>query len=237
MIRTLSFLALAASVLTASPVQPEALAPTRAAYAALKSYADTGTITAEYGTPGAVIAETHTFRTAFRAPRHFVFQFEKDKTVSLERVAVWGDATGLHSWWSAIGAEETYPPGSGALAFATMAAPTYNVVLQIAALVFPQAGLTGTLSDVVEARDTGTETISGHPCRKLVGKAQSTYGTTGNVTNARQVTIWIDVDTKLLRKIVEDASTGGVVSRSTMIFDPRVNPPLDDSAFRFTPPK
>src|SRR5205823_3436944 len=134
------------------------------------------------------------FKTYYRAPRHFYFEFNKDKSVSPDRVVVWGDDAAFHSWWLTTGVHETFPPGSGATAFVTTSGTTGGSVLQIASLLFPQAGLVGTVAESSELKDAGAESISGRPCRKLTGKAQSAYGT-GYVTNPRQVTIWIDADT------------------------------------------
>jgi outer membrane lipoprotein-sorting protein len=216
---------------------PDLLAPTRAAYAALKSYADTGTVVREFGQPRAMASEKHTFRTFYRAPRDFFFEFAKNPSISKERIVVWGDAAAFHTWWSTTQASETYPPGTGASAFTTMGFPTLGSDLQIASLVFPQGGLPGALAEMVEARDAGTESIGGHRCRKLAGKAQSVYPATGHVSNVRQMTLWIDADTQLLRQILEDASDQVSVSRTTTTFDPRANPALDDGVFRFTVPK
>lgn len=221
----------------ASIVQTDSLTQTKAAYTALKSYSDAGVVTTEYGPPGSLLTEKHTFRTFFRAPRSFFFEFLKNPSTSTERVVVWGDAAAFHSWWSATGVHQTFPPGTGATAFVTTAYPTRNSVLQIASLVFPQAGLAGTPAEMVEARDAGFDTLAGHRCRKLVGKGQSTYAASGRTTNARQVTLWIDADTSLIRQIVEDSSAANLVNRVTTTFDARVNPALDDGAFRFTPPK
>jgi len=215
---------------------PDLLGPTRAAYAALKSYADTGTVTREFGQPRAMGSEKHTFRTFFRAPRDFFFEFAKNPSISKERIVVWGDAAAFHTWWSTTQSSETYPPGTGASAFTTMAFPTLGSDLQVASLVLPQGALPGTLAEMVEARDAGTDTIGGHRCRKLVGTAQSVYRATGHISNVRQVTVWIDADTQLVRQILEDASDPASISRTTTTFDPRANPALDDGVFRFTPP-
>jgi outer membrane lipoprotein-sorting protein len=219
----------------APPSQPDPLAPTRAAYAALKSYADAATMVSEFGAPGALGSEKNTVRTFYRAPRDFLIEWNRDPA-SPDRIVVWGDAVAFHAWWAQTGVQGDFPPGTGGMAFVTTAGQTSGMILQVASMIFPKAGLTGTVGAMTEAADAGGETIAGHPCRKLVGKAQDTYGT-GYVTNVRRVTIWIDAQTLLIRKMVEDASDGGMVARVTITFEPRANPTLEDAVFRFTPPK
>ena len=51
--------------------------------------------------------------------------------------------------------------------------------------------------------------------------------------------MWVDVETALVRKVLEDAPEGsaaGTVSRVTTTFEPQANPTLDAARFRFTPP-
>jgi outer membrane lipoprotein-sorting protein len=53
----------------------------------------------------------------------------------------------------------------------------------------------------------------------------------------RKATVWIDPETLLIRKVLEDASDGTGTSRLTVTFVPQANPPLDDARFTFTPPQ
>jgi hypothetical protein len=84
----------------------------------------------------------------------------------------------------------------------------------------------------------GTELVNGRPAHKLTGIARSTYGT-GRVTNVRATTVWIDVETLLVRKLFEESPRGtlpGTRSRVTTVFEPRANPPMEDDRFRFALP-
>src|SRR5580765_5301277 len=70
----------------------------RAMYAALNSYADTGVIVFEYGASG---KDQHTFATSFnRAPRGFRLEFNKQGG---DRYVVWGDSDAFHTWWKTTG--------------------------------------------------------------------------------------------------------------------------------------
>lgn len=234
-------LALAATVWPAAPkAADDNLARSRGTYAALKSYADTGVVTLEYGPAGAVQTERATFKTLYRAPRHFYFELTKNADAGGDRFVVWSDGPAFHTWWAATGTADTYPPGGGVQAFAIAAVPALNAITYIAPWLFAQAGLSGTLTEIDSAVVAGVEQIAGRRCQKLAGLAKSVYGTTGHAFNRRAVTVWVDAETALVRKIVEDGSaegTAGAVSRSTVVFEPLANPAIDDAQFRFVPPR
>lgn len=230
--------AIAPSGLPRAPAEsaPDVLAQSRAAYASLDSYADSGTVEVEYGPPGHTVRERHTFRTYFRRPRSFYFDFVKQRDA--DRYVVWSDAEAFHSWWRGVGTEQDFPKGSGAAAFAQGTVPTSGALPQIASLLWPDAALVSTLTELGDVTDAGTEAVDGRPCHKLVGEASSRYGRTGREVNARPVTVWIDVETLLVRQVVEESprgAAGDFLNRTTTVFRPHANPPLDDASFRFTP--
>jgi outer membrane lipoprotein-sorting protein len=214
----------------------DVLARSRATYAALKSYSDSGRVDYEYGPAAAPLRERYTFTTLFRAPRHLLFDFTKGSPGG--RFVVWGDGEVFHSWWAATGVEDTYPRGKGATAFVISTQPTAGSSVVISPLLFPGAGLIGTLEELADTTVEGTEMIDGHTCHKLVGVARSRYGS-GNETNVRRTIVWIDAETLLVRRVFEDAPRGtasGIVARKTTTFEPKANPVLDEARFRFTPP-
>jgi outer membrane lipoprotein-sorting protein len=212
----------------------DVLAKTQAAYAALKSYSDTGSVDTEFGPKEGLVREHHTFKTLYRAPRHFLFDFVKAENA--DRFVVWSDDEAFHSWWQATGVAEIYPKGQGAGAFVAGSVPTLSALVETAPLLFSGAGLTGPITEFGDGKVAGSEAIDGHPCQKLVGIGKSMYGT-GAVVNVRPMTIWIDAQTSLVRRVFEDSSDGATISRSTTTFDPQLNPTLDDAKFLFTPPK
>jgi hypothetical protein len=124
---------------------------------------------------------------------------------------------------------------------APLAAAAYvtgGTISLIPSLLFPQAGLTGTLQEIAEVSLAGTDNVGGHPCHKLVGVAQSVYPS-GQVTNVRPIAIWLDARTLLVRKLFEDTPKGypkGSVLRRTIVIEPQVSPALDDGKFRFAVP-
>ena len=159
-----------------APSQPgDILEHTRAAYAALHSYADTGVTTTEYRSPGApAMVERHTFSTLYKSPRQYLFDFQKDPKAGAERFVIWGDGEDFHTWWSATRVHDTYPRGRGATAFALGSSPTKGTVLLLAPLLFPQAvdaiGATANLlsSEVWwTPRHPFTSSLTGETCQQI----------------------------------------------------------------------
>lgn len=213
------------------------LARARATYAQLKTYADSGTVEVPYGHANDPSHEVHAFRTYYRAPRLFFFEFTRQ--AGTDRLVVWSDLEAFHSWWKSTGSLTDYPKGQGTTAFLLAESSTSHSVTQIAPLLFSTAGLTGTLTELGDVTAERIEMVGGYPCHKLIGVAQSTYGKTGHVVNVRRTTIWVDTASYLVRKVFEDSPAGtpaSLVSRVTTTFTPHANPALSDERFRFAPP-
>jgi outer membrane lipoprotein-sorting protein len=231
-------LALACACLFVGPpskASDDILAQSRALYASLKSYADTGTVVYEYGTTN---VSRHTFKTYYRAPRHFYFEFTEDKVDGGSRNVIWCEGADFQAWGSDTGIHNVYPKGQGASAFVAATYPTVGSATQIPSLLFAAAGLVSTFGELADMAAAGTEVINGRPAHKLTGVARSMYGT-GHVFNVRRTTVWIDAETLLVRKIFEDTPKGTVAGSRRLItttFEPQANPTLEDSRFKFVVP-
>lgn len=233
-------LSLLAAIAMPASASDDPVAQSRAAYAALRSYSDTGTVLDQFA-PGAANVYRHKFKTYFRAPRNFYFEFEADPRAGGQRIVIWCDGGDFQSWFSATGQHASYPRGSNtaALPFRQAAAQTRGSVTLIPGLIFAGSGLTGTFNEFGDAADAGTEAITGRKARKLIGVARSVYQQTQRETNVRRTTVWLDSENLLLRKIFEDTPKGlaaNLVIQVTTLLEPQVNPKLDDSVFRFTVP-
>ena len=71
-----------------------------------------------------------------------------------------------------------------------------------------------------------------------IGTAAQFYPS-GQMTNVRQVTVWLDAESLLVRKVFEDTPKGyptNAYLRLTIILDPLANPQLEDANFQFTVP-
>src|SRR5437588_6298747 len=95
---------LAAVLASPSTANDDIWARSRAMYASLDSYADSGVVLSEFGVSS---RERHTFTTSFsRAPRGFHFDFQKGNG---DRFVIWGDPQAFHTWWKTTNVKSDYP--------------------------------------------------------------------------------------------------------------------------------
>jgi outer membrane lipoprotein-sorting protein len=202
----------------------------RDAYGAMKSYSDTGVIIHEYG-----VTDRHTFTTYFnRAPRHFFLDFHKQGG---DRYVIWGDPDAFHTWWKATRQTTDYANPNNTPAISLSGPPTKNAVLKVPALLYSKANLGGDFNNLADVKLDGTEEIAGRRCHRLTGRASDTYSASGKEVNIRTMTIWVDADSFLLRKVREEwPPVGGTASRVTTTYEPLANPAIEDAKFKFVPP-
>jgi outer membrane lipoprotein-sorting protein len=236
----LSAAALAPPAMTADPAPDDLVARTLQVYPNLRTYSDTGVVLDQFG-PKADNVYRHTFRTYFKAPRSFYFEFNSDARSGGDRFVIWCDGGDFQSWQSSTDQHNTYPRGSNTAtqAFLQSAFRTKNSDVLIAALIFAGGGLVSTVQEFTEPALAGTETVTGKPAYKLIGVARSMYAKTQRVTNVRRATVWIDTQSRLVRKVFEDTPKGlpgSAIIRITTTLEPQANPPLDDKVFQFEVP-
>src|SRR5206468_7330047 len=108
---------------------------------------------------------------------------------------------------------------------------------KIPPLLYPKAPLGGDFGNFVEVTADGTEVVDGHPCHRLRGHASDTYGASGKEVNIRSMRVWIDAESLLIRKVLEEwVPLPGQRSRVITTYEPQANPTIEDSRIRFTPP-
>jgi hypothetical protein len=232
--------------LTAAAAQdqvPEVLTRSRALYPTLTSYTDTGTVTVE--SPG--VLDTAKFKTYFRQPTDFYFEFYDHTSISggvkipmPSRMVLWMFKGELETWNAALKSHSIFPRAEGRQVSALVgnAAGTYGTAVLISSLLFAKANISAAVQELVQATVTGEELVGGRRCHKVQGIAQSVYPS-GAVTNVRPMTIWIDAESLLIRKVFEDTPKGypvGSFSRRTTTYEPQANLPLDDARFAFKVP-
>lgn len=208
------------------------LEKSRVKYASLTSYADRGTVLNEFGTSS---REEHKFVTYFsRAPRGYYFDFTKE---SGERFVIWGDPEAFHTWWSATKVTEDYPNPSNTGAFVFADVHSVGAAMKITPLLYSKGGLQGSFTNFTDASADGTDDIGGRRCYRLTGTARDIYSATGRESNVRKITVWIDAEALLIRKVVEEwKPLPGQIRRVTTTYEPQANPAIEQSKFRFTPP-
>ncbi|MCE9522830.1 MAG: hypothetical protein K8S25_10415 [Alphaproteobacteria bacterium] len=227
---------LAPSAGATEPTADELLNSSRAAYAKLTSYEDVGTIETQDRSIGStMIVERHTFTTRFAPPRRFYFEFKKTPEPDGERFVIWNTGTAFNSWWSPTQVAETYAPGEGANAFAIGELPTVGTALLIPPLFFPGSGLQGPLMKFETPARKASEKLNGRVHHVLTANVRLNHWSEAT----RLTTIWLDAETLLISKIIEDTPTGmgsGVVQRATTTFAPKANGKIAEAQFKFSPP-
>ncbi len=226
--------AAAPAAVPATPTAKDIWTRTLAAYAALRSYSDSGTVLVE--SPG--VSEKHSFTMRYQAPRSFFFDFVKHEDA--DRYVIWSDADAFHTWWQTTGVEDEYPKGTGVNAFGQADFLTAGSALKLPPLIFAQSGLQGSLTNFKDPVLDGTEKLGVHNCYRLVGMTRDIYTATQREVNIRKLTVWIERDTLLIRKIVEGSPKGipaAQAMQSTTTFEPKANPKLDAASFHFEAPE
>jgi hypothetical protein len=255
-VATLLPLLFAGAILTAGPGAPgsrpeapnELLDGAISRYGTLESYADSGTVLRE--APG--IRDRATFKTYYRRQTldfYFEHQWltsENPKTpglkidLSTRRRVLWMRNGELQAFSQELGTHQRYPRegGNQTGALTGIAAATSGTSTLIPSLLFAKSDLPGTLRQISEASEAGFDNVDEHRCHRIEGVAAEFYPS-GARTNVRAVTVWIDAETLLIRKVFEDTPQGymaGSYSRLTVTMDPQANSLLDDTKFEFIPP-
>jgi outer membrane lipoprotein-sorting protein len=209
------------------------LQKTRDTYLALKSYADSGVILEEYGSSS---KDKHSFATYFnRAPRHFLLQFNKQGG---DQFVIWGDPDAFHTWWKTTSQQTDYPNPQNAQAISLSDYNTKGAALKVPTLLYAKSQLAAAMLVIGDPELDGTEAVEGQRCYRVTGRASDTYAATGKEVNVHRKTVWIDVDSYLIRQVREEwKAPPGQVRRTTTLYQPQANPALDEARFKFVPPE
>jgi hypothetical protein len=231
----------------AAPGLPEPLANSIKFYSTLTTYSDTGTVRRE--TAGTV--DDARFTTYFRrATRDLFLDFQsltsvtKSSKFSIDmssyRSVIWMFKGEMQTYDRRTDAHEAINPDGGGQVRALQNAnyATQGVSILTPSLLYSQSRLPGTILQIEEAVLAGAEQIDGRRCHKVTGVAAQFYPS-GQRTNVRAVTVWIDSESQLIRRVFEDTPKNypaGGVSRLTITFQPQANPTIDDAKFQFKVP-
>ena len=225
---------------------PDVLRTAVETYAALQSYADTGSIRVEV--PG--IVDEARFTTRFRrASGDLYFEYQAltssnpatKFTIDMrqQRTVLWMSGRQMQKFDFASRTHELVPRDAGQVrALQGLSHPTRGTSILVTSLLYPKAQLPSAILQLESATVVGMEMVGSRRCQKLVGVAAARYPS-GQRTGARDVTIWIDVESHLVRKVFEDTPENyapGAYQRTTITIDPLANPAIADDAFSFTPP-
>ena len=231
-----------------TPTLPPELTKAIAYYSTLTSYSDTGVIVQE--APGLV--DTAKSITYFRRPaRDLYLELHAGTSVNPDTKFSIDMSASRHVIWMFKGAMETYDFRSGShelvnadgggqvRALQNRSHATRGISMLIPALLYSQSRLPGTISQIEQATLAGVEEVDRRRCHKVVGVAAEYYPS-GQRTNIRPVTVWIDAETQLIRKVFEDTPKGYPArsyQRKTITLQPQANPAIEDAMFQFKVPE
>ena len=224
----------------------EVLGKMRAAYEALSSYADSGTVLDE--TSG--FTDRSTFRTFFnRNPNNLFIEFRGiaseyklgNRIPLTAYIVLWMENGELQTWSGADQAHSTYPRAEGQQVNAVKNAGyyTHGISVLIPSHLYSQSGMASPVHAAEEVEADGFETVNGRKCYRLLGVERWRYPS-GQETGVRAITIWIDAETYLIHKVFQDTPKGyprNEISRRTTTIKHRANPKLAPTQFRFTVPE
>lgn len=235
------------SALQGSAKLPDVLTKTIAYYSTLTSYSDTGSVAQEV--PGHLTNAK--FVTHFRrATRDLYFDFrtldyvevasKRAIDMSRYRTVIWMFKGEMETYSFYFRAHDIINAEGGGQVRAVQGAAhaTVGTSMLIPSLLYSQARMPSTILQVEQATVAGMEEIGGRRCHKVTGIAAAYYPS-GQRTGVRPVTIWIDVESQLIRRLLEDTPKGaatGSLSRLMINFEPQANPAIDDSKFHFKVP-
>ena len=202
----------------------------RAVYADLKWYEDTGTVISEYGVDS---VDKFPFTTRFsRTPRRFILDYNPQGA----RFVIWGDPDAFHTWWKTTGAQYDYPNPNNTGAF--LGGSMRGTAQKIPPLLYAKAPLLSDFSNLTDLVNDGNETFGGHKCYRLMGITRDVYAATGKEVNVRKMTVWIDVESLLVRKVLEEwKPLPGTRSRLITTYEPRAGTPIEEARFAFKAPE
>ena len=223
----------------------EVLGKMRTAYAALTSYADSGTVLDE--TSG--FTDRSTFRTFFtREPNNLFIEFRGvaseyklgNRLPLTSHMVLWMESGELQTWSSASQAHETFPRAAGQQVNAVKNAGyyTHGISVLIPSHLYSQSGLASPVHAAEEVEADGFETVNGRKCYRLLGVERWRYPS-GQETGVRAITIWVDAETYLIHKVLQDTPKGyprNEISRRVTTIKHRANPKLTPAQFRYTVP-
>lgn len=192
------------------------VAKVKAAYAAMKTYADEGTF--ESGGRG-FRAKRAEFRTRFSADGRFLFRVDiPNRGAADETSVVWADAEKSWLYMGDVGGHEERPIGNGLgiLTVTVDSAATFVASL----LKLRDVGDPAEIDRLESLRLLDDETVKGVECFVLEGN-EGDLGT---------LKVWVDKKSYLVRRLA------GSFIEYTADFSPRPDATISASEFKFTPP-
>lgn len=194
-------------------------------YASCKTYQDIGTVTDTYNaSKGNSWNSTTHFRTAFARPLHFRFEFISgdNRLGDNTHYIMWTSNDQVYTWWTVepkVKKEESI-----SLAIAGATGISSGSAHTVPRLLLPNKVSGWVLTNLQNPSLMLTETVDSRVCYKI-----------DSHDRGRMVSVWIDKQNHLIRKIVETTPDIDVIS--TTIYKPKLNKDIPVKAFESGLPK
>jgi outer membrane lipoprotein-sorting protein len=193
------------------------------AYATCQTYYDSGTVTTLYHSDDGDQSEIKQFSTAMIRPHEFRFEFN-DEHDSQSRYIVWQNRDDVRTWWDLNQRSEREESLGMALAGAT--GVSGGSAHTIPSLLLPNEIGGRKLTDIEAAKLGENKPLGDHVCLTI----EAVYA--GN-----PITIWIDEQTFLVRRIDSTTAFDDFTTTETTIYDPVVNVDIDPKRLEYNAPR
>jgi thiol-disulfide isomerase/thioredoxin len=186
-----------------------------ATYSKASSYDDRGTVTTVSSGSSSQTVKL-AFETAFIRDRRFRFEYARigRQALGSSRFVIWSDFTHTYTDWSLQPHIIDDGPNLG------LAIEAAAGISSLSSIVIPKM-LTRALGTFLGPRSPsidGIETVAGHPCWRLRDKFRT----------ADPVTLWVDRDSHLLRRLETSHRCPKFATVSTIDYEPEIDRPVDD---------
>src|SRR5688572_26814823 len=182
----------------------DVLAKMKAAYVALDSYSDTGTVVDER----AGFEDRSQFKVLYtKNPRNLYIEYKGIESLYKSgfripysnRLVFWMQNGELQKW-DQTGLHETYPSAGGGQVNALNNASygSAGITILIPSLIYTKANLATPIQAMDEPTAAGYETVGSGRTFKVKGVERWRFPN-GRVTGVRPITLWIDTETYLIR--------------------------------------
>lgn len=196
-------------------------------YASCQTYMDKGVVTTVFFRNDRKRTAKKPFTTAFVRPDRFRFEFKARRgEEEWDRYIVWRDGKSVQTWWDV-------QPGIGKGASLSMALGAALGVSSgsagtIPSLLMPDKGISGKLlTSMTDLELLAEEDVDGVPCVKVQGKD----------FRGETITLWIEKEMHLLRKIFEHKTFPDFRTETTTTYQPQINVDIPPEALKFNPPQ
>jgi hypothetical protein len=193
-------------------------------YATCRSYSDTGVVRIVYFEEGRQRTEERPFKTAFVRPDHFRFEFTDTFLGKSRRYIVWQQGLDVYTWWDIKPGQQTLSSLDLGLAGATgVSGGSAHTVPSLLLPGVVSGRSLRELTDITRLEDAACGTATCAQVEGLYGKQTRT--------------LWIELDTFLLRRIDEATTFPSFRTERTTTYSPTVNEVIPPEILAFDPPR